>query len=150
MTALSLLVTAGEAAAFLLLGTAFHLKYGSSYNIPDVSETFSHTKYKCKFGIRADRTHCQDEEQDHCCRNTFFFSPLHLIYKPHLHCHCFGSSLPHLSFAFSFAFFVRTAHHPAPVFPFYPQPPSRLDLSFFHRGKQPPLHFPLFSHFASA
>lgn len=70
MTALLLLVTAGEAASFLLLGTAFHLKYGSAYSILEVSETSLRMKYKCKFGIRADCTDCQDEEQNHFCRNT--------------------------------------------------------------------------------
>lgn len=75
ITALPLFVTASEDAASLLLGTAFLLKYGSAYNMLDVSETFSHTKWKCEFGIRADCTDCQNEEQNHFCGNTFSFPP---------------------------------------------------------------------------
>lgn len=60
--ALLLFVTDGEAAAFLLLGTAFHWKYGSIYSIFHVSETFSHVKYKCEFSLKEECSDFQDKK----------------------------------------------------------------------------------------
>lgn len=146
--ALLLPVTDGEAAAaFLLLGTAFHWKYGSIYNIFHVSETFSRVKYKCEFGLREEYTDCQDEKTKPLLYKYLPLSP-YPIYNPDLHCHCLCSSLPRHNFAFTG---VCTAHHPASFFSFYPAAfmfRSFL-LSLRQTTSQPPLCFPLISDFSA-